>query len=103
MSSNITITVGQPVDILATFSHLPHSGITIEVNGSVSGDEDLSCTTNNPVRRKTVNYTCMARRPGVKEVKVQVTFCDIEFSASILITIEDLLPGKDIYTTVDIL
>ena len=80
------------MDILASFLHLPHSGITIEVNGSVSGDDDMSCTTNTHVLDKTVNYTCSARRPGVKEVKVQLTFCDKDFNSLILIIIE----GKNI-------
>ena len=82
------------MEISATFLHLCHSGITIEVNGSVSGDDDLSCTTNTWVRNTVVNYTCIARRPGVKEVKVQLTFCDIDFNSSIFITIKE--PGKEL-------
>ena len=83
------------MDILATFFHLPHSGITIMVNGSVSGDKDLSCSTNSWVRNTTVNYTCTAKQPGVKKVTMQLTFCDIDFRSSILIFIKE--PGKNIY------
>ena len=75
----------------ATFSWLPHTGISLFINKNASGDADLSCHPTNKVLGKVVNYTCNALNPSIKSIKAQVAFCDIEFNSSILnITIKEL-------------
>ena len=89
ISSATTITVGDTVEISAIFLHLPHNGITILINDSVFDDYDspMSCTAKNSVLNKIVNYSCIARQPGIKNIEAQLEFCDIPFNSSILINI----------------
>lgn len=91
------VTVGDTFMISTNFSWLPHSGISLSIDDSLSGDADMRCTANG-VQNKFVNHICTAKRPSIKSVKAQLSFCDIEFfSSTINITIKEQ-PGEAICT-----
>ena len=70
--------------ISSSFFHLPHSGISVIVDGNVSSDGDINCNKNTGIRNETVNYTCTAIRPSINRIVVQLTFCNIEFTSQTL-------------------
>ena len=90
------VTKGDVLMCSTTFPFLPHSGISLLVNESVSSDADMTCTSNN-IMSQVVNHTCVALNPSRKSIKAQLSFCDIEFNSSTInITIKEQ-PGKVIY------
>ena len=75
------VTVDNTVGITASFNHLPHSGISVIIDGNVFRDGDMDCSKNSGVMNKTVNYTCTSLRPSVNKVITQLSFCNIDFTS----------------------
>ena len=75
------VMVGDTLGITASFFHLPHSGISVIVDGEVEHDGDMDCSENSGIINKTVNYTCTSLWPSVNKVIAQLSFCDIDFTS----------------------
>ena len=92
MANTTVVTEGDTLEISGNFSQLPHSGISLRINETaVSVDANISCTENNAVKSKVVNYTCKAKHPCIKSIEAHLTFCDIEFySSPVIITIKGM-------------
>ena len=81
MTSDVTtVLVGDTFTLIGNFSQLPHSGISLFIDDDfISADGDLRCTPNDGIHYKIVEYTCTALNPSTKSLKMQLSFCDIEF------------------------
>ena len=92
VSSATVVTEGDTLNISSNFSQIPHSGISLRINETaVSADADISCTQNNEINGKIVNYTCKTKHPSIKSIEAHLVFCDIEFfSPPIIITINGM-------------
>lgn len=94
MPSATIVAVKGIVEIIGNFSHLPHGGISIYIDDSVSEDDDMSCIVNNDVLNKIVSYNCTAKRAGTKRVWFEVPFCGLDFRSETLNIIIMEEPGK---------
>ena len=97
MPSATIVAVEDTLEIIGSFSHLPHSAISIYIDGSISHDDDMSCTVNNNVYDKIVSYNCTAKQASTKHVWLQVPFCGIDFRSETLNIIIMEEPGKVLY------